>query len=149
MRVLVVAHPDDEVIWFDDPDKYDRIIIVFGDFGDERGAEWGNRRRKALAKHPLQDRITHLDIRESNYWRDKEKAEDHTENYNTVCAFLRTLEADEVTTHDANGEYGHSDHILVHKACMMTLNCPVNGRDPKLYRAIRKVYKDAQCWTWY
>jgi len=57
--ILLVAHLDDEVLWFS-PEKYEKIIVVFGDFGDERGKEWGDRRRKALAEHPLKDNIEHL-----------------------------------------------------------------------------------------
>jgi len=63
---LLVAHPDDEILWFA-PEKYDKIIIVFGDFGDERGSEWGERRRKAIAEHPLKDKIIHLNYPESHY----------------------------------------------------------------------------------
>ena len=145
MKVLIVAHPDDEVIWFN-PEEFDRIVIVFGDFGDGRS---GDGRRRALKEHPLANRITHLNIKESNYWRDKSMASDYAESERLLVEFLKTLEADEVVTHDANGEYGHADHILVHRVCMMTLNCSVNGKDPALYRKIRKVYEDNGCWTWF
>ena len=67
MRVLIVAHPDDEILWFN-PEDFDQIVIVFGDFGDGRS---GDGRRKASAEHPLANRITHLNLKESNYWRDK------------------------------------------------------------------------------
>jgi len=145
MKVLIVAHPDDEIIWFN-PEPFDRIVIVFGDFGDGRS---GDGRRKALKGHPLRDKITHLDLTESNYWRDKSKKAECGKNADDLRAFLETLEADEVVTHDANGEYGHADHIMVHGVCMMTLNCPVNGKDPVLYRRIRKAYLDNGAWTWH
>ena len=146
MKVLIVAHPDDEIIWFN-PAEFDRIVIVFGDFGDGRS---GDGRRKALKEHPLADKILHLNLKESNYWRDGKKIAEHKENYSRLVRFLKSLEsADEVVTHDANGEYGHADHILVHRACMMTLDCSVNGKDPALYRKIRKVYEDSGCWTWH
>ena len=145
MRVLICAHPDDEVLWFA-PEKFDRIIIVFGDFGDGRS---GDGRRKALREHPLASRITHLDLKQSNYWRDKTKKAEHEANYQKLCGLLRTLKADEVTTHNAMGEYQHADHILVHNACMASLSCSVNGKDPELYRKIKEVYVGNGCWTWY
>ena len=145
MRVLIVAHPDDEVLWFA-AETFDRIVIVFGDYGDGRS---GDGRRKALKEHPLSDRITHLDLKQSNYWRDKTKRAEYDEGYHFLCVYLRTLKMDSVTTHNAMGEYQHADHLLVHKACMMTLNCPVNGQKPGVYRKIRDVYVRNGCWTWY
>ena len=145
MRVLIVAHPDDEAIWFA-PETFDKIIIVFGDFGDGRS---GDGRRKAVAEHPLADRITHLNLTESDFWRDATKRAQHENNYSKLCLYLHGLEADEVVTHNAMGEYQHADHLLVHKACMAVLNCPVNGKDPVLYRAIRRVYEKHGCWTWH
>lgn len=151
MRVLVACHPDDESIWFA-PEKYDQIVIVFGDFGDHRGSVSGDKRRAALAEHPLKDRIVHLNLPESHYTWDRNNLErklKYEQNYKDLCEFLKTLEADEVTTHAANGEYDNLDHVLVHYACMDTLDCPVNGADPKINRAIKDVYKKHGCWTWY
>jgi LmbE family N-acetylglucosaminyl deacetylase len=145
MKALVVAHPDDEILWFN-PAEFDLIVIVFGDFGDGRS---GTGRRAAIENHPLKERILHLNLTESNFWRDPRQAQKHEENFEKLCWFLKTLAADEVTTHNAMGEYQHADHILVHNACMATLNCPVNGKDPDLYRRVKKVYQDAGCWTWY
>ena len=149
MKVLIVAHPDDEVIWFA-PEKFDKIIIVFEVFGDGRSSDG---RREALREHPLRDRITRLGLQESNFWRDSAKAESHSKNYESLCGYLKTVlmpgPDDEVTTHGPMGEYQHADHLLVHKACMASLNCPVNGKDPVLYRAIRRVYEKHGCWTWH
>lgn len=144
MNVLVVAHPDDEILWFD-PSQYDRIIIVFGDFGDGRS---GDGRRRAIKQHPLADKITHLDLIESNYWRDRGKKQEHEQNFDILVKWLRDMEPSSVTTHSASGEYGHADHILVHNACMAAFDCPVNGKDPALYRKIRAVYESHRCWTW-
>ena len=46
MKILVVAHPDDEILWFN-PKRYDKIIIVFGDFGDARASVGGDKRSQA------------------------------------------------------------------------------------------------------
>jgi len=147
VKVLVVAHPDDEVIWFT-PNNYGRIIIVHLARIDDPGMS--ERRKHALQLHPLKDRITCLGLTESNYWRDASRREQHEQNYRALCEFLKTLRdvASDVTTHNVNGEYGHADHILVHNACMDTMHCPVNGKDPAMYRAIKKVYIDNGCWTW-
>ena len=146
MRVLVVAHPDDEVLWFN-PEEFDRIVIVFLGRTDIPAQTEG--RRKALEQHPLAERITCLGLTESGYWRDKSKASEYGASYLNLCKFLETLEANEVVTHNAWGEYQHDDHILVHNACMATLKCSVNGKDPAMWRKIRRTYEANGCWTWY
>lgn len=147
-KVLIVAHPDDEILWFD-VEEFNKIYIVFGDFGDSRGKSSGDMRRKAIEEHPLRYKIVHFNLKESNYWRDKSNILEYHKSYNDLCKLLKNIKADSVTTHNSNGEYGHSDHILVYNACMDTFNCPVNGKNPKLYREIKKVYSDNNCWTWY
>jgi LmbE family N-acetylglucosaminyl deacetylase len=146
MKVLIVAHPDDEVLWFN-PEEYDRIIVVFCDRTDKPAQ--GDARRKAMLEHPLIERMECLNLTESNYWRDKTRKAIHEANYKALCVFLASLQADTVNTHDAQGEYQHADHLLVHKACMMTLNCPVNGKNPEIYRQARAAYERNRCWTWY
>lgn len=147
MNVLIVAHPDDEVLWFA-AETFDRIVIVHTYRNDD--SEQGFRRAAMLHNtHPLKDKLTCLGLTESGYWRDNSRKAEHEANYQTLCRFLSTLKADTVTTHNANGEYGHADHILVHNACMATLTCPVNGKDPAVYRAVKQSYTDAGCWTWH
>jgi LmbE family N-acetylglucosaminyl deacetylase len=146
MKVLVVAHPDDEVLWFN-PAEFDKIVVVFCGRTDKPAQ--GEARRKAMAEHPMADRITCLGLTESNYWRDKTRKTAHDSNYRELCKILAGLQANDVTTHDALGEYQHADHILVHNACMAVLNCPVNGKDPEIYRKARAAYERNGCWTWY
>ncbi len=163
MKTLVVAHPDDEIIFFN-PDDFERIIIVFGDFGDYRGSTAGDGRRTALKQLPYADKIVHLDLPESHWtWdRNDPKQRDYVDsstsnqryskymaNYSALSEFLKGLKADEVITHGSWGEYGNLDHTLVHHACLDTLDCPVNGINPKLYRASKQIYKDNGVWTWY
>lgn len=143
MKILLVAHPDDEILWFN-PEEYDKIIVVFSNRSDREG--FGERRLKAMSEHPLN--IECWKLTESNFWRDKTKYPDYERNYNDLCEKLKDLVADEVWTHNAYGEYGHKDHILCFNACMDTLNCPVNGKNPKLYRKIKKIYGDNSVWTW-
>lgn len=146
MNVLIVAHPDDEILWFN-PEEFDRIIIVFN--GRKDKPRQGSGRLMAISEHPLKDKINCLGLPESNYWRDRTQKKMHDSNYRNLCEWLKKLQADSVTTHNANGEYGHLDHVLVHNACMATLNCPVNGKNPEIYRQAREKYKKYGCWTWY
>jgi LmbE family N-acetylglucosaminyl deacetylase len=151
MKILIVAHPDDEVLWFN-PEEFDRILIVFQYRIDK--PDQGAQRAKAIEEHPLAGRIGCLGFEESNYWRDKSKKEKHEDNYNKLCGILRNLAnemhgGDEVTTHNALGEYQHADHILVHNACMETMNCRVNGKNPEIYRKAKAAYERNGCWTWY
>ena len=146
-KVLIVAHPDDEILWFN-IEKYTKIIIVFMVLGD--GREWlTEARKKAVSEHPLKDRLECWGLRESNYWRDPSKLDDHLNNYKIICEKLKDVEADEIDTHNSMGEYQHADHILVHNAVLDTVNCRVNGLDPKVYRKIKDTYVRNNAWTWY
>jgi LmbE family N-acetylglucosaminyl deacetylase len=141
-KTLIVAHPDDECLWFN-LEEFNKIIIVF-----RRGYREEERQR-ALDNHPLKDKIECWDFVESNYWRDKTKLAQYEDNYRHLCERLKTLDVEEVWTHNAYGEYGHTDHILVHNACMATLKCKVNGKDPILYNKIKECYEREGAWTWY
>ncbi len=142
-KVLIVAHPDDEILWFN-PLEYDKIIIVFT--GRHDRPDFEEKRKKAINQHPL--RVECWGLMESNFWRDPSKYQEYEENYKEICEKLKTLKADCIDTHNAYGEYGHADHILVHNAVMDTVDCLVNGKDPKTYRKIKQLYVDEDVWTW-
>lgn len=144
MKILLVAHPDDEILWFN-PEKYDKILIVFLARLDRDVAE---ARSKAINEHPLVERIKCLGLTESNYWRDPMMKPEYEQNFKDLVEELKKYKPKSVTTHDANGEYGHLDHVLCFNACMEAFNCPVNGKNPKLYRKIRQVYQNNGVWTW-
>ncbi len=148
MELLVVAHPDDEILWFN-PEDFDKIVIVFGDFGDVRGSDGGDKRRKALEQHPLKDKIVHLDIQESDFNRNKGNETLYRLNQKVIEDELKKFNPTSVTTHDAQGEYGHIEHIQVFYACMNAFNCHVNGKNPKIFRETKKLYEKENCWTWY
>lgn len=146
MKLLVVAHPDDEILWFN-PEEYDKIMIVFGKRKD-KSTLWNNNRKKTVENHPLKDKIIFLDMTESNYWRDPTQEREYFNNYVDLCLALKQYKPESVMTHDANGEYGHADHKLCFNACMDTFDCPVNGKNTILYRKIKKHYQSFDCWTW-
>ena len=85
MKLLVVSHPDDEVIWFN-PEKFDKIIIVFLARLDRDVAE---ARSKAINAHPLVDKITCLGLTESNYWRDPMMKPEYDQNFADLVAELK------------------------------------------------------------
>jgi LmbE family N-acetylglucosaminyl deacetylase len=149
-KILVCAHPDDEALWFN-PNDYWRIVIVFGRREDKSDV-WNEKRREAVKNHPFGDRIIFLNFKESNYWRDPSKKAEYDQNFLDLCEELRKIDNDlkpeSITTHDANGEYGHADHKLCFNACMETFKCPVNGKDPKIYRQIKEHYQKYDVWTW-
>jgi len=70
MKALIVAHPDDEIIWFS-PQSFDLIIIAFLARHDRPYARYC--RELAIAEHPLKDRITLLNIEESGFWKDNSR----------------------------------------------------------------------------
>lgn len=148
MKYLIVAHGDDEILWFN-PEEYDKIIVVFS--GRDDRPWFKEQREKANAEHPLKPILWGLT--ESNFWRDSTKYAEHQRNYDEICQRVKEL-CDknpilEITTHNANGEYGHADHILVHNAVMDSANCKVNGKRAELYRQIKDLYNKYECWTWH
>lgn len=147
-KILLLSHPDDEVLFFN-PVEYDKIIFVFTERSDKPG--FGDKRMKALMEHPLEDRITTVGLTESNYWRDTSKLNEYIDNYLDLQEWLRAQDFTdcEITTHNAYGEYGHADHKLVYTCIMDTVKCKVNGQDPLLYREIKNTYKRNGVWTFY
>lgn len=130
---VVVAHPDDEALWFSSIlDQASDIVIVFGDYSLE--PTLGQGRKHALSKYPLAT-LTHLDIEESvSYNRSRWPAPITTDygvelddqsgkykaNYHTIVDALRELlllkKPSVIFTHNPWGEYGHEDHIQVFRA---------------------------------
>ncbi|MEJ2761135.1 MAG: PIG-L family deacetylase, partial [Gammaproteobacteria bacterium] len=130
---LVVAHPDDEALWLSSAiANADRIILCFGDlFARPRDSA---ARRAATAELPLHDLVS-LDIPESGVlnlvdWArpqltptgiaitDAAARERYETNYpRLVTALGEALAgAAAVYTHNPWGEYGHAEHIQVHRA---------------------------------
>lgn len=165
MKILVVAHPDDEIIWFN-PKGFDKIIICFLDRLDNFAMFL--MRKKVLAKHPLKDKIKCLRLTESGYYNDKTQLKEYKANEISLRELLpKELEgATEIYTHNPEtGEYGHSNHILVGQVVKELAQCPVYVLDmlanektanriavePDLnfYLQTRQLYQDYQCWTWF
>ena len=130
---VVVAHPDDEILWLSSILAHvDKIIFCFKDFLKETSL--GIARDKVIREYPLSNVIS-LDIDEAGSFntadwnsphktsygleiiRDKFVRECYKNNYNNVSEKLRSLLAGtrNVFTHNPWGEYGHEDHIQVYR----------------------------------
>jgi LmbE family N-acetylglucosaminyl deacetylase len=130
---LVIAHPDDEALWLSSAiASAERIIFCYGDQFDN--PEKAAARRRAIAALPL-DGLIGLGIRESGArcfvdWvhprltpagieiADPKVRSRYEANFQLLIARLRPVLAGmcEVFTHNPWGEYGHPDHIQVHRA---------------------------------
>jgi hypothetical protein len=132
--VLVVAHPDDEILFFSSIlEKVDAIVFCF--LNCPSRPEWGEGRKKSLDEYPFKN-ISCLGLEESetffgvNWLNPSEtdygliisdpKISDsiYKENYLhlTEKLDLKLKDYDNVITHNPWGEYGHSEHVQVFKA---------------------------------
>ncbi len=132
-HAVVVAHPDDEALWLSSVvASARRIVFGFGAVFDRPGRSQA--RRRAVAALPLKE-IVNLGIPESGVdWQRHQiepeltplgikiagsAARDRYEsNYARLHEGLRASLAGcaEVYTHNPWGEYGHPEHIQVHRA---------------------------------
>lgn len=132
---VVVAHPDDEILWLGSVlGNARRIVFCFGD--PFESPEKGAARRAAVAHYPLPG-VVDLAIPESGAgflvdWTQPrttptgititaaDAARRYEINFERVVTALRPALADlrEVYTHNPWGEYGHAEHLQVHRAVM-------------------------------
>lgn len=122
--VLIVAHPDDEVLWFASLlQAIGHIVICYGPGARMEGL--GERRARALASYPLAN-MTFLEMRQPlrcpPQWGDIADENDNPVDQmpcqraleETIGPFLHGRTA--AFTHNPWGEYGHGDHVLVNRA---------------------------------
>jgi len=133
--VLIVAHPDDEILWFGSiAPQVDRIVFCFSN--DPAKPELKTAREKTLGAHPWSGRITCLDLDETGAFSlagwplpDASDSGLRLENAGSVAAAYDSRyeqiheavapivrEAANIYTHNPWGEYGHEEHVLVHRA---------------------------------
>lgn len=132
--ILVVAHPDDEILWFSSVvSKVSKVIVVFSD--DPRFPELGRNREALFAAYPL-DTAELLGLTESCSfntagWPNPQRSDHGLElmaaltirdayrrNYHRLVELLdqALAHARVVLTHSPWGDYGHEDHVQVHAA---------------------------------
>ena len=129
---LVVAHPDDEVLWFSSLlIKCKNIIVCYGERTNNK--KMTKNRKSLIEQYPL-DNIEFLFLPESNAfkkgkWNLGKKAESnygialqnkdliYENNFAKLSNLLeKRLSSDSlVITHNPWGEYGHEEHVQVHQ----------------------------------
>lgn len=162
-KVLIVAHPDDEILWFD-AQKFDKIVIAFMDRLDNYKVF--KARERVLEQHPLKDKIISLGLTESGWMRDRDRREQHLEIYETLKKKIaeHVKDATVIYTHNSWGEYNHPDHIMVNHAVKELAKCdvmmfdgptelmPYNGQEEEIdlefYKKVRELYIREGAWTW-
>lgn len=134
---LVVAHPDDEILWFSSIVKHvDCVIICF--LSIEGKDQISEGRKQALAAYP-RGQVTELAISEAlvydyvdwqspqptDYGLELRNSERGSRRETTYCdnfaaLFTRLKEVltgyQNVVTHNPWGEYGHAEHVQVYRA---------------------------------
>ncbi len=170
---LVVAHPDDEILWFSSiVTKVSRVIMCYGTISPNsmRAAQ----RRRVIRSYPL-NQVEFLDmpIPANTGCGDETYCHALVEH---LTPALRGVTA--VFTHNPWGEYGQRDHKRVHSAiaslgeqlkCAIYISCytarhqlaeaigVLGGRvdsmitlpvqDAEVDRVVA-LYKENSCWTW-
>ena len=133
--ILVVAHPDDEVLWFSSlVKKVDHIMFCF--LGELANPEFGALRKKVVLDYPLPNlsslELTSLGARRPHSFvapkfdqygmklvGNDDTWSAHTKKYQSnYRQLLRRLPAllrgyENVITHNPWGEYGHEEHVQV------------------------------------
>jgi LmbE family N-acetylglucosaminyl deacetylase len=133
MRAVVVAHPDDEVLWLSAIlTRAERVVFCFGN--QHGGGKKSAARRRAVAALGLKG-LSSLELTESGTrklvdWSntrftpagieisDPAGQARYEANFTALVAALRPKLAGctEVYTHNPWGEYGHPEHVQVYRA---------------------------------
>jgi LmbE family N-acetylglucosaminyl deacetylase len=142
-KVLIVAHPDDEILFFSSLlEDIDKVIVCYG-ASNTRAVTKG--REVLQAQYPLSN-IEWLNLDESDVWDasdwnkpmitsyglsvNRNKAR-YRETFDNLCEIFKTkLDSyDVVYTHNPWGEYGHEEHVSLFHAVLSS----VRGCNKKLF----------------
>jgi len=131
--ILIVAHPDDEALWFSSIlDKVDKVVICFLECRSR--PDWSIGRKKSLAQHPIKN-LSCFDLEESEVfngsdWNNPVISKygveicgrgDSERRYKSNYYKLRNLverkldNCQNVIVHNPWGEYGNEEHIQVYR----------------------------------
>ena len=133
-NVLVVAHPDDEVLWFSSLlADIDLVILVYRDYPPKQ--HLGSARLATVRSLPYD--ITFLELPEPGSYNlanwhapqpsefglclpcaEPDEAGRYAQNFDKLVSNLPHLlhSTDRVYTHNPWGEYGHEDHVQIYRA---------------------------------
>ena len=136
---LIVAHPDDEALWFSSiVERVDEVVVCFTEITSR--PDWSEGRRKSMESYPLGNAVF-LGLQEAEvfngtdwqapvttrYGLEVSKRKDsfpgfsakrYQENYSELRQRLSTRlkGCRNVITHNPWGEYGHEEHVQVFRA---------------------------------
>ncbi len=131
--ILVVAHPDDEALWFSSIlGKVGEIVVCFLDSPGH--PEWGRGRARSLGEYPVAN-ISSLELEESGAfncadWENptitfsgidivcgRAARRRYRDNFRELRALLkgRLKGRRNVFTHNPWGEYGHEEHVQLYR----------------------------------
>jgi len=131
--ILVVAHPDDEVLWFSSiVEQVDQVLVCF--LSSRTHPQWMDGRKKSLAAHPVKG-ISSLGLEQAGVFdgadwgnpqpceygmrmiREGEAQKKYLENHRCLLKQLSTrLQGyQNVITHNPWGEYGHEEHVQIYQ----------------------------------
>jgi hypothetical protein len=171
-NVLLIAHPDDEIIflWWALKDAK-RIVCCSSDLNNPARA-WCKDRKKAFYEvASLLGVQAHCLDYDSEFYRVDARKGDLWKLSREVLELLKPAAC--VYTHNPWGEYGHLDHILVHQIarasgkkliysdmcveagwlpCTPWSSLPLPVRfctnDISFYERYKAIYEKYGCWTW-
>jgi len=134
---LIVAHPDDEILWFSSIVRnVDRIVFCFSEVDGNSAISEG---RKCVLRDFPHKQVSTLEIKEGDVfnladWKHPRPSVDglefrktkrassrkavYTQNFSELCERLRHILKGyrNVFTHNPWGEYGHEEHVQVYRA---------------------------------
>ena len=123
---IVVAHPDDEILWFSSlTAKVGRIVMCYG--SSSKVIERGRQRRNVVQAYPF-NTVRFLDLPEPGLWQgrslesvEKELARSAQEDPTLRNSLVNVLDGalqgiSTVFVHNPWGEYGHDDHRRLYDA---------------------------------
>lgn len=137
-KLIIVAHPDDEILWFSSQFKdASDVVVCFSDVIDNPAPGYpfiGDKRRRFFEEQPY-DHFYSLDLEEPGTFGlvnfdtakitdtgvkipDPKTQKKYNQTFEIIVDKIKPILSgkDIVYTHNPWGEYGHPDHILVHRA---------------------------------
>lgn len=164
---VLIAHPDDELIFCWPVLKDAKKIVCASSDKNNPQRQWCRERRTCLEEvgRLIGSEVVCLDY-DSEFYRLPHR----TGELKRLAALLLAEIAGPVFTHNPWGEYGHMDHILLHQiACQSgrevwcsdtaievdwlpirrkSTGFPLAYRDAELFAELRAAYDAKGCWTW-
>lgn len=130
--IIIVAHPDDEILFFSSLFfEADKIVVCFSDCNDQIVSA-GRRELQNVFPH---SKVEWLDIQQSSSYLSsdwdapqvtesglfiKTDSETYLQNFELISSYINQIinGYDTVYTHNPWGEYGHEEHVLVFNAIL-------------------------------